>query len=47
MFSHALSACRRPHARIAVIVAVAVACFVANDRAHAEAAAAAVIASSF
>ena len=37
MFSRALSACRRPRARIAVIVAVAVACFVSIEQARAEA----------
>lgn len=36
MFSRALQACRRPRARIAVIVAIAVACFVANEQARAE-----------
>ncbi len=36
MFSRALPACRRPHARFAVFVAVFVACFMGNDRAGAE-----------
>ena len=36
MFSRALRACRRPYARFAVIVAIATACFVANEQARAE-----------
>lgn len=36
MFSRALPACRRPRARFAVIVAIAVACCVANEQAWAE-----------
>jgi hypothetical protein len=47
MFSRALQACRRPRPRFAVIIAIAVACFVANEQARAEPAAAPVIASSF
>ncbi|MDQ8028439.1 MAG: alpha/beta hydrolase [Brevundimonas sp.] len=40
MFSRALPACRRPRAWFAVVVGVFVACFVANDQARAEPAAA-------
>ncbi|MGV3579401.1 alpha/beta fold hydrolase [Brevundimonas sp.] len=36
MFSRALQACRRPRARFAVIIAVIVACCVANEQARAE-----------
>ncbi|MFC5346004.1 hypothetical protein ACETK8_05035 [Brevundimonas staleyi] len=36
MFPRALQACRRPRARFAVIVAVIVACCVANEQARAE-----------
>lgn len=36
MFSRALKACRRPHARFAIIIAVVVACVVANEQARAE-----------
>lgn len=36
MFSRALKACRRPHARFAIIIAVVVAGMMANDQARAE-----------